>query len=68
MFYRDYFLFYCLPSSYLPSHLVGLVTLPQAERAGEVAGQQVDLLDASNQSLIDGLLVSSTAAVNLSLL
>jgi hypothetical protein len=52
----------------LPRHLVGLVTLPQAEGAGEVAGQQIHLLDAGKQSLVDGLLVSSTAAVDLLLL
>jgi hypothetical protein len=52
----------------LPRHLVGLVTLPQAEGAGEVAGQQIHLLDAGNQSLVDGLLVGSTAAVDLLLL
>lgn len=54
--------------SNLPRHLVGLVTLPQAEGAGEVAGQQIHLLDASKQSLVDGLLVSSAAAVDLLLL
>lgn len=54
--------------SNLPRHLVGLVTLPQAEGAGEVAGQQIHLLDASKQSLVDGLLVGSTAAVDLLLL
>lgn len=52
----------------LPRHLVGLVTLPQAEGAGEVAGQQIHLLDAGKQSLVDSLLVSSTAAVDLLLL
>lgn len=52
----------------LPRHLVGLVALPQAEGAGEVAGQQIHLLDAGKQSLVDSLLVSSTAAVDLLLL
>lgn len=47
---------------------MGLVTLPQAEGAGEVAGQQIHLLDAGKQSLVDSLLVSSTAAVDLLLL
>jgi len=47
---------------------VGLVTLAQAERASEVAGQHIHLLDVGNQSLVDGLLVSGTAAVNLLLL
>jgi hypothetical protein len=52
----------------LPLHLVGLVAGPQAEGAGEVAGEEVDLLDAGDQGLVDGLLVSSTVAVDLLLL
>jgi hypothetical protein len=52
----------------LPRHLVRLVTLPQAEGAAEVAGQQIHLLDAGKQGLVDGLLVSSAAAVDLLLL
>lgn len=52
----------------LPLHLVRLVTLAQAEGAGKVAGEEVDLLDAGNQSLVDGLLVSGAAAVDLLLL
>lgn len=47
---------------------MGLVTLSQAEGAGEVAGEHVDLLDVANQGLVDGLLVGSTAAVDLLLL
>lgn len=47
---------------------MGLVTLPQAERAGEVRSQHVNLLDVGNQSLVDGLLVGGTAAVDLLLL
>ena len=35
-------------SNRLPLHLVGLVALAQAEGAGQVAGEQVDLLDAGN--------------------
>jgi len=53
---------------HLPGHLVGLVTLPQAEGAGEVGGQQIHLLDVGNQSLVDGLLVGGAAAVDLLLL
>lgn len=52
----------------LPSHLVGLVAAPQAEGAGEVAGEHLNLLDVGNQSLVDGLLVSGAAAVDLLLL
>lgn len=47
---------------------MGLVTLPQAERAGEVRGQHIDLLDVGKQSLVDGLLVGGAAAVDLLLL
>lgn len=54
--------------SHLPGHLVGLVTTSQAEGASEVAGEHVDLLDVGNQGLVDSLLVSSTAAVDLLLL
>jgi hypothetical protein len=54
--------------AHLPGHLVGLVTLPQAERAGEVRGQHIDLLDVGKQSLVDGLLVGGAAAVDLLLL
>ncbi len=53
---------------HLPSHLVGLVALSQREGAGKVAGEHLDLLDAGNQGLIDGLLVGGTAAVDLLLL
>jgi hypothetical protein len=47
---------------------VGLVALAQAERAGEVAGQHIYLLDVGNQSLVDGLLIRRSAAANLLLL
>lgn len=53
---------------HLPRHLVGLVTLSQAEGASEVASQQIHLLDVGNQSLVDSLLVGGTAAVDLLLL
>lgn len=52
----------------LPSHLVGLVTLSQAERAGEVAGEQLNLLDVGNQGLVNSLLVGGAVAVDLLLL
>jgi len=47
---------------------VGLVTLAQAERRGEVAGKEVDLLNGGNERLVDALLVSSSAAADLLLL
>lgn len=47
---------------------MGLVTLSQGEGAAEVAGEHLDLLDAGNQSLVDGLLVSGAAAGDLLLL
>jgi hypothetical protein len=47
---------------------VGLVTLAQAERAAEVAGQHIHLLDVGKQSLVDSLLVSGAGAVDLLLL
>lgn len=47
---------------------MGLVALPQAEGAGEVAGEHLNLLDVGNQSLVDSLLVSGAAAVDLLLL
>lgn len=53
---------------YLPLHLVGLVTLAQTERAGEVAGKHIDLLDAGDQGLVDSLLVCRSAAADLLLL
>ena len=52
----------------LPLHLVGLVALAQAEGAGEVAGEELDLLDVGDQGLVDGLLVRGSAAVDLLLL
>lgn len=60
--------FFFLVIGHLPSHLVGLVTLAQGESAAEVAGEHLDLLDAGNQGLVDGLLVGGTAAVDLLLL
>lgn len=47
---------------------MGLVALSQAERACEIAGEEVDLLDAGDKRLVDGLLVSGTAAADLLLL
>ncbi len=47
---------------------MGLVTLAQAERGSKVAGEHVDLLDAGQQSLVDGLLVRRAAAGDLLLL
>ncbi len=52
----------------LPLHFVGLVALAQAEGAGEVAGEELDLLDVGNQGLVDSLLVCRSAAVDLLLL
>ena len=52
----------------LPLHLVGLVASAQAEGAGKVACQQINLLNAGDQSLVDSLLVSSTRAVDFLLL
>ena len=52
----------------LPLHLVGLVALAEAERGGEVAGEQVDLLDVGEQRLVDSLLVGRPAARDLLLL
>lgn len=47
---------------------MGLVALAEAERGGEVASEQVDLLDVGNQRLVDGLLVSRPTARDLLLL
>lgn len=52
----------------LKDHLVGPVTLPQAEVRGEVAGEVVLLLDGLKDGLVDGLLVLSTAGGDLLLL
>ncbi len=52
----------------LPLHLVGLVALSEAERAGKVAGEHLYLLDVGNQSLVDSLLVRCSAAADLLLL
>lgn len=45
-----------------------LVSLPQAEGAGEVAGEELDLLDAGDQGLVNSLLVGSAVAADLLLL
>lgn len=47
---------------------MGLVALAEAEGGGEVGGEVVDLLDVGDQGLVDGLLVSGTAAGELLLL
>ena len=47
---------------------MGLVALAQAEGAGEVAGEELDLLDVGDQGLIDGLLVRCSAGADLLLL
>ena len=52
----------------LPLHRVGLVALPQAEGAGEVAGEELDLLDVGDEGLVDGLLVRGAGAGDLLLL
>jgi len=52
----------------LPDHLVGLIALAQAEGGGEVAREHVHLLDVRQHSLVDRLLIRSSAAVNLLLL
>jgi hypothetical protein len=54
--------------TFLPLHLVGLVTVPEAEGSGEVAAQELLLLDAAEDGLVDGLLVSGTGGGNLLLL
>ena len=53
---------------HLPLHLVGLIALAQAERGGEVACEQVHLLDVRQQRLVDGLLVRGAGAADLLLL
>ncbi len=52
----------------LPLHLVGLVTLAEAERGGEVACEHVNLLDVGQEGLVDGLLVRCPAGGDLLLL
>ena len=52
----------------LPGHLVGLVALSQAEVAGEVAGEEVDLLDVGDEGLVNSLLVGGANAGDLLLL
>lgn len=54
--------------TYLPLHLVGLVTLAQAERRAEVARKELDLLDVGQQGLVDRLLVRCPGGGNLLLL
>jgi hypothetical protein len=43
---------------------VGLVTVPEAEGSGEVAAQELLLLDDAEDGLVDGLLVSGTGGGN----
>jgi len=52
----------------LPLHLVGLVTVPEVERGGEVAAKELLVLDGGQDGLVDGLLVAGTGAGNLLLL
>jgi hypothetical protein len=47
---------------------VGLVAVPEAERGGEVAAEELLLLDGGQDALIDGLLVRGTGAGDLLLL
>jgi hypothetical protein len=47
---------------------VGLVAVPEAEGAGEVAAEEGLLLDGGQDGLVDGLLVAGTSAGNLLLL
>jgi len=47
---------------------VGLVTLSQREGSGEVAGKELDLLDAGDKGLVDSLLVLHAVLANLLLL
>lgn len=47
---------------------MGLVALSQAEGAGEVAGEELDLLDVGDEGLVNGLLVRGAGAVDLLLL
>lgn len=54
--------------THLPLHFVGLVTVPEVERGGEVAAEEVLLLDGGQDGLVDGLLVAGTGAGNLLLL
>lgn len=43
---------------------MGLVTVAEAEGAGKVAAQELLLLDAAEDGLVDGLLVGSTGGGN----
>lgn len=43
---------------------MGLVTVAQAEGGGEVAAEEVLLLDGAEDGLVDGLLVGGTGAGN----
>lgn len=47
---------------------MGLVTVPEVERGGEVAAEQALLLDVGEDGLVNGLLVAGTGAGNLLLL
>lgn len=50
--------------TFLPLHLVGLVTVAEAEGGGEVGAQELLLLDAAEDGLVDGLLVGGTGGGN----
>ena len=52
----------------LPSHLMWLITLSQGEGAGEVAGEEVHLLDVGEEGLVDCLLIVGAGAADLLLL
>lgn len=56
------------PAHNLPLHLVGLVAVSEAESAGEVAAEEVFLLDAGKEGLVDGLLVVGARTGDLLLL
>lgn len=47
---------------------MGLVAVAKAESGGEVAAQELLLLDGAEDGLVDGLLVSGAGAGNLLLL
>ena len=47
---------------------MGLVALSEGEGGGEVAGEELDLLDAGDQGLVDGLLVLHAGLADLLLL
>ena len=55
-------------TTHLPLHLVGLVAVSEAEGGSEVAAEEVLLLDAGQDGLVNSLLVASTGTGNLLLL